>query len=391
MKKNTVKALRTNVTIAAYRGYWRLQLSRKIAGGKQAHIYTGLDATTQNHRKASIVALQIEADLEAGCFDGTLEKYRASFEAEKNKLRNQVIIAPKYPDLKQLWSGYCDFKESQVSNTTFHQDFLGRYFNAIKSLPSLDIKNAIAIRDHLIATRPTYSAKRLLIQINACCKWALKSGLIAQNPFDGLATDIKVKRWGRDKIDPFTPTEREAIIQAFESHTLYSGYTSFIRFLFLTGARPGEAIALRWQHINSKCTEIYFCESFSRHGRSPTTKTGESRKFPCNSQLQHFLLNIRPNKYRRDALVFPSLTDEKEIKISYFTSVVWRSGVINNLVQEGLVQRYRPVYTCRSTFITECLEVKISAQQVAKWVGNSPEIIFQHYAGILSDTDVPEF
>jgi integrase len=384
-----LKAKKGSVTINAKAGKLRIVMPRSIGDGKQHYIYTGFDNTSGNLKKVQMVALQIEADIENNCLDCTLDKYRAALGIFKEQQRLQII--PKAPNLQQLWVKYCAFKEKQVSASTFFQDFLGYYKRAIDNLPTKEIRDALAIRDYLLRSYTPYTAKRLLTQFNACCKWALKSGLITSNPFAGLAEDIKVKRWGRDKIDPFTRTERDAIIQAFESHTLYSGYTPFIRFLFFTGARPGEAIALQWKHINSKCTEIYFCESFCKQGRRVTTKTGVSRKFPCNGQLQEFLLDIRPNKYRRDALVFPSLIDNKEIKINYFTAGIWRSRIVNKLVQERLVQRYRPVYAARSTFITECLEAKVSAQQVAKWVGNSPEIIFQHYAGILSDAEVPEF
>ncbi|MEM9485517.1 MAG: hypothetical protein AAGA83_17720 [Cyanobacteria bacterium P01_F01_bin.116] len=58
------------------------------------------------------------------------------------------------------------------------------------------------------------------------------------------------------------------------------------------------------------------------------------------------------------------------------------------LAQLGI--RYRKPYQARHTFITHCLQEGISVQQVAKWVGNSPEIIMKHYAGILEQLQVPE-
>ncbi|MBE8968948.1 tyrosine-type recombinase/integrase [Nostocales cyanobacterium LEGE 12452] len=392
-----LRAKKGSVSINAKAGKLRIVLPRSIGDGQQHFIYTGFDDTPQNRRKAQMVVLQIESDIEAERLDGSLEKYRTALGVFKNQQRLQII--PKALNLKQLWAKYCEFKEHQVSATSYIQDFLGRYARAIDNLPSKEISDAIAIRDHLLQTYPPYTCKRLLTQFNACCKWAVKSKLINSNPFEGLAGDVKVKRWDTDKIDPFTPAEREVIIHAFETHALYSGYTDFVRFMFLTGCRIGEAIALQWGHINHQCTEIYFCESHNRYGRKDT-KTGVSRKFPCNACLQNLLLSIRPGNYHKEMLVFSSPTAKKEIRVNGFTGVIWRGGmnhghyypgIITQLVETGQVSRYRPPYNCRHTFITECLERGIPVQQVARWVGNSPEVIFKHYAGVLTNISVPEF
>ena len=65
-------------------------------------------------------------------------------------------------------------------------------------------------------------------------------------------------------------------------------------------------------------------------------------------------------------------------------------GIVTQLVREGNVSEYRKPYQTRHTFITLCLEADIDAKDVAKWVGNSPEIIYRHYAGNKRDLQVPE-
>ncbi len=37
------------------------------------------------------------------------------------------------------------------------------------------------------------------------------------------------------------------------------------------------------------------------------------------------------------------------------------------------------------------LEAGVTVTQVAKWVGNSPEIVMKHYAGTIRQVHVPEF
>jgi integrase len=65
-------------------------------------------------------------------------------------------------------------------------------------------------------------------------------------------------------------------------------------------------------------------------------------------------------------------------------------GLVTKLVKQGVVSEYRRPYQCRHTFITLCLEADIDAKDVAKWVGNSPEVIYRHYAGNKRDLQVPE-
>ena len=97
------------------------------------------------------------------------------------------------------------------------------------------------------------------------------------------------------EIDPFTVSERDAIIEAFENHRYYKHYTNFVRFLFLTGCRTGEAIALKWKHVDRQLTNITFCESYSSHfGIRKDTKNHQSRQFPINAQLRSLLTSIKP-------------------------------------------------------------------------------------------------
>ncbi|QYO66762.1 hypothetical protein [Leptolyngbya sp. 7M] len=72
-----------------------------------------------------------------------------------------------------------------------------------------------------------------------------------------------------------------------------------------------------------------------------------------------------------------------------FLNRVWQP-VVNALVEAGKVQQYLPQYNARHTFITLMLDAGVDAKDVARWVGNSPEIIYKHYAGNIRDLSVPE-
>ena len=232
-------------------------------------------------------------------------------------------------------------------------------------------------------------------QLNGCCNWAVRSKLLDSNPFDGMASEIKPEKASTTSRMSFTKEERDAIIQAFENDTYSSKfapvshpyYAPYVKFLFLTGARPEEAIALKWKHI--KNNRIVFCEAVATDLKiRKSTKTHETRTFPINSQLQALLDEIKLDEVSSETLLFPARSG-KEIDAHNFLNRVWKP-VVENLVKDGKVKQYLPQYNCRHTFITMTLEAGVTVVQVAKWAGNSPEIIMKHYAGTTRQVQVPE-
>jgi integrase len=148
----------------------------------------------------------------------------------------------------------------------------------------------------------------------------------------------------------------------------------------LTGCRPGEALGLEWSHINDGF--IHFQQTSVNGLRGELKqglKTQSSRKFPVNRQLQELIDSIP----RMNKLVFPSPTG-RIIDWTNFRARAW----VTVLKNAGI--RFRKPYQTRHTFITEALRRGLSVQDVAKLVGNSPQVIYQHYAGASRELVVPE-
>ena len=118
-------------------------------------------------------------------------------------------------------------------------------------------------------------------------------------------------------------------------------------------------------------------------------KTGKARFFPCNGSLQNLLLSLRPEKPSPKQLVFPGPRG-RVLDTHNFLNRVWKP-VVESLVKAGKVEKYLPQYHIRHTFITLTLEHGLDAKDVAHLVGNSPEIIYRHYAGKKRELIVPEF
>jgi len=351
------------------------------------YISTRLEATPENLRKCQKIAWDIEEELSQGKFN--VETYRNLFKYPK-----LTLVPTAKPNLLELWSGFCAHKKPSLSPTTYLKEYCRKYTNHIKKLPTLDLTRINEIRNYIEANLSQNLAKKLMTILSACCEWNKEIGKIQHNPFANMASEFKPQKSSKD-IHPFSAKEKQPILQAF--HQRHPHYYPFVKFLFATGCRTGEAIALRWGNVSN--TYITFAESWDSLVGVKDTKTHKTRRFPCNSALQAFLSDLRPSSVSDDDLVFTS-PEGRVISNTHFTSRIWKGGtfggktykgIVTALVKAGEVEFYRSPYHCRHTFISMCLEQGVTVSQVAKLVGNSPKMILEHYAGSVLRIDVPVF
>jgi integrase len=380
----TGKAFKGSVQIKSSNS--RLQLVFSY-GGKRHYLSTGFPDTPQYRKLAVMKASEIEKDIFYERFDHTLEKYKP-----KSALTTVTPVTPistPKTNLAEIWDKYLEWKRPQCAPSTMKNQYRA-YSGYLEKLPTHDLDRANDIRDHVLRSIPINSAKRFIVALNSCCNWAVKSGLIVENPFYGMAGEIKLPKSEKaeDDINPFSVTERDEIIQAFRSDRYYKFYTSLVEFLFNTGARPSEAIALQWKHVTSDFRFISFEQAVTVSEKGLAVKQGlksqEKRRFPCNAKVQGILSSIKPENALPDDLLFPS-PEGKYIDFHNFRNRAWKT------VLASLDITYRKPYQTRHTFITLALENGLDAKDVARLVGNSPEIIYRHYAGNKRELFVPEF
>ena len=361
-------------------------------GGKRHYLSLGLPDTKLNQRAAEAKAKLIESDIAFEKFDSTLAKYRSEPEMEEGPEEAGV-------DLLTLWTQFVEFKRPQCSPNTMRQTY-GPYTNHVKRFPTYELAKANEIRDYILLNLPLDAGKRLITRLAACCEWAVDSKHIDDNPFQGMASKIKMPKAtakkGLNDINPFSLSERDAIIKAIEtdqfcpaaSSRKHSYYGPLVKFLFATGCRPSEAVALTWQNVASDCKQVTFAQALINTDSGKEIrlglKTQEQRSFPCNRSLKKLLKMLKSQESLSKALVFPSPAG-KMIDTNNFRNRIWKR------VLDGLGIEYRKLYQTRHTFITHALEAGMDAKDVARLVGNSPEIIYRHYAGKKRKLEVPEF
>jgi integrase len=308
---------------------------------------------------------------------------------------------PESLNLLETWDKYIDFKTPSVSPSYLsHQ--LRATRNHLEKLSGSPGMDAVAVRDWAMKNLSVDSAKRLIGQLSACYAWAKNSKLIEANPFAGMAAELKLPRSkkisvGDREIEPFTASERDLIIAAFKTNQfchpftsknhLHSNYAAYVQFLFYTGCRPSEAIGLQWKNIDLGKRIVIFqgavVQSPKGRIRKEGLKTQAFRRFKINDQLHEILENTKPLGCSAESLVFPA-AEGGFIVQDNFRKRVWKT------ILQGLQIEYRVPYQTRHTFITLCLDKGIDAKDIAQWVGNSPEIIYRHYAGSRYSLQVPE-
>lgn len=343
---------------------------------KRFYISTGYDDTPLNRQRVGDSVRIIQRDIDYGEVDLSLRKYKPT--ASLTTVSPIPPISPNHssqaqPSLKELWEKYSQFKKPQVSPSTFAKDFT-RHRNHIDRLPSQSLEDATLIRDHLLAELTPDAAKRCLTQIKSCCTWAMEEGLLEANPF--LSMKIRVpKGLSEDEdVNPFTKEERDLIIKTFASDRYYKHYTNYVRFLFFTGARPSEVIALQWKHVGDTVIRFRQAIVISENGLTlkEGLKTQRKRDFPITHEVQAILDDLEPAKHKPDDFLFPS-PKGKFIDQHNFSNRAWEA------ILEKCNIPYRKSYQCRHTFISLCVEAHINSTAIGRWTGTSAKMIDKHY------------
>jgi integrase len=306
------KSFKGSVGVESYQGQLRLRLPRQLFDSKQKYLMLGLADTGIGRKLAEAKAKLIESDIALKRFDYTLEKY-----GHQQRGRSAVAAPKPKPalDLGKLWEQYTAAQAKRVSETTLKLNYV-RVAGHISKLPTRSLDDAIAIRDHLLEHNSAYTAKRIWVQLNACCKWAQRSKLLAENPFADMADDFRLNvtaSYQVKDIDSFSKAEMETVVTAFENHPRHSHYAPFVKFLFWTGARTSEAVGLKWKHISPDFKTITFSEAVvnvSSKGIRKCTKTKKLRKFPLFSlpKLVELLRGLKPENCDSESPVFLSPT-----------------------------------------------------------------------------------
>lgn len=207
---------------------------------------------------------------------------------------------------------------------------------------------------------------------------------------DYFADIPKLKTLQGKSEKPFTKDEIKSISNIFS--TKYQDYLAFVCFLFSTGVRTSEAIALTWKDVDFENNTVTISESIgiANDGNKVRkgTKTGVVRVIPISPKLAILLksmatwnMNINPT-----GIVFPSLTGCL-IDIGNFRARVWRPAL------ELAKVPYRTLYNTRHTFCSHFLNETpdfIKLASITHGTKSGVQTLIKHYAHIVEKVVMPD-
>lgn len=285
----------------------------------------------------------------------------------------------------ELWQLYATFRQSQIAPSTYQRDY-AKFQRRIERLKTEapHLTSSLEIRDWLLREYSAETTRRTLVQLKACCQWAVESSMLKTNPFQGLQRHIRPNRPADDAYAAFTAEERDRVIAAFDQADPF--YASWVRFLFWTGCRPEEARALRWgEHIAPDRSEILFSEAWPYDVAAPQrTKNYQSTRFPANDRLRRMLSSMAP----LGEWVFVG-KNGGPFDYHNFQTRHWKPQV-EHLREKGAIAFYLSQYHTRHTWITLALE-HLSPQDVSYLARVSVPVLYKHYVGRGRRIIIPEF
>lgn len=349
----------------------RIKIVVNLPDGKRLYWSPGLPWEKTAIERAKGICSQIYMDILSGKFDGDFGSYAIDCHISTS------IPKPAEPTCLQMWLEWLEMRDSDLSPTTYLSE-LNTVTKLLEVDSSLTLTNSQLLVNIALGKYSKRTCHNCWKWLRACFNHYVDTGTIDSNPFANIP---KIFKQTKKKKDCLIFTKKEEAVIVSTVGKMYPHCTNFIRFLFATGCRPEEAIALTWDDI--KPNKIIINKAYSRNTLKET-KTKTNREFPINNTIGNIIDSVSsPNQ-----LVFPTIKG-RYINLSSFTTKYWKP-LITQLVSDKKVSQYLSLYHCRHTFISRCIDAKIPITQIAKWVGNSPEIIWRNYAESTTDYEIPD-
>jgi integrase len=241
--------------------------------------------------------------------------------------------------------------------------------------------------DHLVDLQTKLRAKGLKAEsvngiihgsLRAMLKDARRTGAMRQNLFDRDLFSALPLTDTDASIDPYTPEERELIIEDF--HLNCPHYYPFVCHQFWTDARPSEACAVREKSVDL----LYQREKIARsrvQGHEAGTKTKRSnREIHLHDNLVGVLKAHKPPSEEPENHLFVT-PEGTPIDESNFYKREWLPTL------KRLNIRPRPFYNTRHSYTSFMLSIGAKLAFVSAQTGDSIKTLEARYAKYIPDAD----
>lgn len=352
-----------------------------------------------DYSQAVVIQKLIEYDLKTNQFDETLEKYKQT----KNKPSSKKRVSESSKEVRtsflliELWDRWVESLRLPTATKNNHYALVRKMI--ISSNPIAQDSTWLKAWESKLAPK-TFSDR--FSYLKTCLDWSIKQFSL---PFENPYADYKKPKQKTKVIKPFTLAEVSRILTAIRDNQFcrsnngfnHSHYLPLFQFLFQTGTRPGEAIALTWNKVDFEFNQIEISESLSKDLENKSTskrkrkdtKTGNIRFLPMPEKLRALLIRIKPEDCKPNYLVFVSPKGDPEngfIEPNNLSNRVWKPVLL------GLGLEVRPLYQIRHTFLSHAvMDSEIGLLGAAQLAGHvDARMISRHYARFAGQAKAPE-
>ena len=366
-----------------------LQIRLPLPDKSIQYLSTGLRDTPENRVLVDERLAVLRRDIYAGTFqiDGWKQRYHPKPKVSQPSFTHDSAEIT----IKSIWIRYRDHCEKIFSFSTVASKLrvADKFLLPLLEKPEFQsLSSAKQLISYIYEIKKESRARALSETLRAMFNFALDSGWMNENPIAGMK--LRGSKAG-NQADPFTKREIDLILNEFRVRGK-TQYALFAEFLYRTGCRPSEAVALKKSDITEKY--ILFQSADVKGREKQGLKTQKNRRFPINKSLQKlideilktcsddcpYLLQLHGDKWKYDTFYTEwGRNDGEESR-----------GVVWHLAKTGQITHYRSPYSLRDTLISTYLKDGISHKQVAKWVGNSEITIVRHYSGLMEEEEAPD-
>lgn len=227
------------------------------------------------------------------------------------------------------------------------------------------------------------SVNGILSPLHRCLDRAVSDGRIKANPFRGvMISDIwpLESRKLKSKADPFSPSERAAILKVANDEE-----KRMCLFWWHTGLRPEEFIAVKWEDVDWEDRSIHIQRVNAGGVIEERTKTysGDRRipLFPITLEAlqgQRSATQLKPHGF---------IWENFHLRLPYNTTKSLSQDQWKGLIKRAGI-RYRSPRQNRHTFATTMIANGEDIQLISEWMGHAnTQITYTAYSRAFKDRD----
>ena len=227
-----------------------------------------------------------------------------------------------------------------------------------RSMGEIRVAEVQALYDHCLETgRPPSdrSVEMVIATLGRILAYAEAREEIGRNPVEVWKRSRGRRRRGEGALDVENVLDSQELGALLgKAEDLFPADYPLVLFLADTGARLGEALALRWIDVDMGAGTAEIRRSFSSGKRLSTTKTGRGRRVELSLRLRHRLACHRPDLFGGDDLVFANdtggLIDPHNFRDRVFRPLVRRTlGRERRFTPHGLRHTFASLHMARGT------------------------------------------